>query len=104
MQRHASLTGHFYQTTAFLLSSAAEARLSIEERSALAEATRAGVAANRAAVEQEDAAALVRLRQAGMEVEERPDRAAFRATLAPLTTRWRSRFNSVLIGGLALVR
>ena len=47
-----------------------------------------------------DVAALAQLRQAGVVVEEQPDRIAFRAALEPVWARWRDRLDPMLIADL----
>ncbi len=97
-----TLTGHSYQPNNFLLAPAAAARLSSDERAALTAAAQAGVAANRAAVDRADPAALETLRQKGMVVDENPDRTAFRAAVQPVYERWRSRLPPYLVQQLSI--
>ena len=101
VQRHLSLTGHIYQAVAFLMSPQAEAQLLPGDREALSRSAQAGVAVNRAVGQKADAAALALLRQAGVEVEEQPDREAFRTALEPVWARWRARFDPTLFTELA---
>jgi tripartite ATP-independent transporter DctP family solute receptor len=92
VQKHLSLTGHFYQPVLFLMSLAVYDRLTSADRAAFVEAARHGAAANRRKVEEMDAAGMTALRAAGIEIVEDIDRATFEAVLAPAYAEWGNRF------------
>jgi TRAP-type C4-dicarboxylate transport system substrate-binding protein len=51
---------------------------------------------NQLRIDRADAAALLGLRQKGMEIVDHPDRAAFRSAVQPLYTRWLPRIDPAL--------
>ncbi len=86
------------------MSPAAYGRLTDVDRDALAHATAAGIAANRAAVDAADAAALTQLQAAGMQVTSDPDRTTFFAAVQPVYARWRERLGVARIEQLHMSR
>lgn len=83
VQQHVSLTSHVYSPTLLLASPAFWQSLSAADQQALRNAAKAGVAAQRQRVDEEDRAAVATLEQQGMQVA-RPDVTPFREALAPV--------------------
>ncbi|SED65761.1 TRAP transporter substrate-binding protein [Rhodobacter sp. 24-YEA-8] len=77
VQKYATLTGHFYSPSLIMMSKVHWDQLSEEEQGWVREAAAAGVAANRAYVENDEKRGLEMLRANGMEVIETVDQEAF---------------------------
>lgn len=97
VQKHLSLTGHVYSPGIFLMSKAAFDKLSAADKQAFLDAAKEGVKANRARVDQDDAAGVAELRSKGMTVIENVDKAKFVATLAPINAEFEKQFGKANI-------
>lgn len=97
VQKHLSLTGHVYSPGIFLMSKAAFDKLSAADKQAFLDAAKEGVKANRARVDQDDAAGVADLRGKGMTVIENVDKAKFVATLAPINAEFEKQFGKANI-------
>ena len=97
VQKHLSLTGHVYSPGIFLMSKDAFDKLSAADKQAFLDAAKEGVKANRARVDQDDAAGVAELRNKGMTVVENVDKAKFVATLAPINAEFEKQFGKANI-------
>lgn len=92
VQKHLSLTGHVYSPGIFLMSKPAFDKLSAADKQAFLDAAKEGVKANRARVDEDDAAGVAELRKKGMTVVENVDKSKFVATLAPINAEFEKQF------------
>lgn len=92
VQKHLSLTGHVYSPGIFLMNKATFDKLSAADKQAFIDAAKEGVKANRARVDQDDAAGVAELRSKGMTVVENVDKSKFVATLAPINAEFEKQF------------
>lgn len=97
VQKHLSLTGHVYSPGIFLMSKPAFDKLSAADKQAFLDAAKEGVKANRARVDQDDAAGVAELRSKGMTVIENVDKSKFVATLAPINAEFEKQFGKANI-------
>ncbi len=92
VQKHLSLTNHVYSPALILMSPTVWDGLSDEEKEAFREAAKAGAAAMREKVRSDADSGVATLKEAGMEVTEDVDRAAFEKALEPLMAKYAERF------------
>ncbi|KAA5610009.1 TRAP transporter substrate-binding protein [Rhodovastum atsumiense] len=92
VQRFLSLTGHVYDPAVLAASPDTLEELSPEDRTILAEAARTGARVSREAAGAADASGVAALRQAGMQVVDGIDRAAFGRALAAVMPEFEKRF------------
>ncbi|HEY9057955.1 MAG TPA: TRAP transporter substrate-binding protein [Aurantimonas sp.] len=92
VQKHLSLTNHVYSPALILMSPSAWDGLSDEEKEAFRQAARAGAAAMREKVRSDADSGVATLKEAGMEVTEDVDRAAFEKALEPLMAKYAEQF------------
>ena len=92
VQKYLSLTGHVYSPCVFLMNKADFDKLSADDKKAFIEAAKAGVKANRARVDDDDAKGVAELRAKGMDVTENVDKPAFVAKLAPVNAQFEKQF------------
>jgi tripartite ATP-independent transporter DctP family solute receptor len=102
VQKHLSLTGHFFAPMVFMANRAMYEQLSPAEREALVAAAKVGAEATW--LEQTDAAKLKELRAAGMEVVENVDRQAFAEAVKSLDPEFDKRFGKELIAAIRSTR
>ncbi|WP_206454241.1 TRAP transporter substrate-binding protein [Aurantimonas marina] len=92
VQKYLSLTNHVYSPALILMSPTVWDGLSDEEKEAFREAAKAGAAAMREKVRSDADSGVATLKEAGMEVTEGVDRAAFEKALEPLMAKYAERF------------
>lgn len=83
VQKHLSLTGHVYSPALLIVSPAFWNKLSDSDKRAFTEAAKAGSAAQRKKVNDDEAAGIEELRKAGMLVVTNVDGNAFRTAMSP---------------------
>jgi len=91
VQKYLSLTNHVYSPALFLMSPTVWDGLSDEEKDAFREAAKEGAAAMREKVRSDADSGVATLKEAGMEVIEDVDRAAFEKALEPLMAKYAER-------------
>jgi TRAP-type C4-dicarboxylate transport system substrate-binding protein len=94
--KYLSLTHHGYVPAITVMSKVAYDKLSEADRRAFIEAARLGAEAMRKFNDDMEANGLVRLLDAGMEINADVDTAAFRAALAPAYAEWRQQFGDLI--------
>ena len=92
VQKYLSLTNHVYSPALFLMSPTVWEGLSDEEKDAFRKAAKAGAAAMREKVRSDADSGVATLKEAGMEVTEDVDRAAFEKALEPLMAKYAEQF------------
>ncbi|HDZ73053.1 MAG TPA: DctP family TRAP transporter solute-binding subunit [Aurantimonas coralicida] len=92
VQKYLSLTNHVYSPALFLMSPTVWDGLSDEEKDAFRKAAKAGAAAMREKVRSDADSGVATLKEAGMEVTEDVDRAAFDKALEPLMAKYAEQF------------
>lgn len=92
VQKYLSLTNHVYSPALFLMSPTVWDGLSDEEKDAFRKAAKAGAAAMREKVRSDADSGVATLKEAGMEVTEDVDRAAFEKALEPLMAKYAEQF------------
>jgi len=97
VQKHITLTGHVYSPGIFLMNKAMFDKLSAADQKAFLEAAKAGVKANRARVDEDDAKGVAYLREKGMNVVENVDKTKFLAVLAPVYAEFEKQFGKANI-------
>ena len=97
VQKFMSLTGHVYSPALFIMSKASYNKLSKEDQIAVTEAAKLGAAANRQKVSADEAVGVDVLRKAGVNVNEKPDKAAFQTALAPAYVEYAKKFGQANI-------
>jgi tripartite ATP-independent transporter DctP family solute receptor len=94
VQKHLSLTGHVYSPALLLTSPALWNKLSDADKRAFTEAAKAGGAAQRKKVNDDENVGIDELRKAGMNVVTNVDGAAFRAAMTPVWTEFAKQFGA----------
>jgi tripartite ATP-independent transporter DctP family solute receptor len=97
VQKYLSLTGHVYSPAVFLMNKAQWDKLSEADKQAFLDATREGVKANRARVDDDERRAVADLRAKGMLVVDNVDRGRFQIVLAAVYVDFGKRFGQVNI-------
>jgi tripartite ATP-independent transporter DctP family solute receptor len=97
VQKYITLTGHVYSPGIFLMNKAMFEKLSAADKTNFLEAAKAGVKANRARVDEDDAKGVAYLREKGMNVVENVDKTKFLAVLAPVYTDFEKQFGKANI-------
>jgi tripartite ATP-independent transporter DctP family solute receptor len=92
VQKYITLTGHVYSPGIFLMNKAMFEKLSAADKTNFLEAAKAGVKANRARVDEDDAKGVAYLREKGMNVVENVDKTKFLAVLAPVYVDFEKQF------------
>jgi tripartite ATP-independent transporter DctP family solute receptor len=94
VQKHLSLTGHVYSPALILTSTKVWASLSDADKANFLEAAKAGVAANRKKVNDDENSGLDQLRAAGMTVTTNVDGARFRQAMTPMYAQFAKEFGA----------
>jgi TRAP-type C4-dicarboxylate transport system substrate-binding protein len=94
--QYLSLTGHSYTPAVIVMSKAAHDRLSAGDRQAFIEAARLAGQLGREDTDRLETPALAQLLGVGMKINTDVDRAAFRAAMAPVYTKWREQFGDLI--------
>ncbi|MFT6590274.1 MAG: tripartite ATP-independent transporter DctP family solute receptor [Rhodoferax sp.] len=97
VQKHITLTGHVYSPGIFLMNKAMFEQLSAADKTVFLDAAKAGVKANRARVDEDDAKGVAYLREKGMSVVENVDKTKFLAVLAPVYATFEKQFGKANI-------
>ncbi len=97
VQKYATLTGHFYSPAIIMMSKVTWDSLSPEEQGWVREATKAGVAANQAYVNKDEADGLKQLRDHGMEVVTEVDRQQFSDAMDAVYQSFTKRFGTEML-------
>ena len=104
VQKYLSLTQHLYSPALFLVSPALYAKLSKADQDALRAAARAGAAAMRTRVAQDELSGVQNLKQRGMSVAEQVDKAPFVAALEASYKDFNQKFGAENIERIQKVR
>jgi len=94
VQKHLSLTGHVYSPSLLLISPKLWNSLSDADKAAFLEAAKAGAAAQRKKVNDDEAAGISQLRSDGMEVVVNVDGNAFRAAMTPVWSEFAKKYGA----------
>jgi len=94
VQKHLSLTGHVYSPALLIASPALWNKLSDADKKAFTEAGKAGGAAQRRKVNEDERNGIDELRKAGMNVVTNVDGAAFRAAMTPVWAEFAKQFGA----------
>jgi tripartite ATP-independent transporter DctP family solute receptor len=97
VQKYLTLTGHVYSPCIFLMNKGTFEKLAPADQQAFLAAAAAGVKANRARVDDDDAKGVAELRAKGMQIVEHPDKAKFQAALAPVYVSFEKQFGKANI-------
>lgn len=104
VQKHLSLTGHVYSPALLIMSPALWNKLSDADKKAFTEAGKAGGAAQRRKVNDDERNGIDELRKAGMNVVTNVDGAAFRAAMTPVWAEFAKQFGADNIRRIQEVR
>jgi TRAP-type transport system periplasmic protein len=104
VQKHLSLTGHVYSPALLLMSPALWNKLSDADKAAFREAGKAGGAAQRKKVNDDERDGIAQLRAAGMEVVTQVDGQAFRTAMTPVWAEFAKQFGAEAIKRIQDVR
>ena len=94
VQKHLSLTGHVYSPSLLLASPRLWNGLSDADKAAFREAAKAGAAAQRKKVNDDEAAGVAQLRSEGVNVVTEVDGAAFRAAMTPVMAEFAKKYGA----------
>jgi len=94
VQKHLSLTGHVYSPALIIMAPALWNRLSDADKKAFAEAGKAGGAAQRKKVNDDEATGIDELRKAGMQVVTNVDGNAFRRAMTPVWSEFAKQYGA----------
>jgi tripartite ATP-independent transporter DctP family solute receptor len=94
VQKHLSLTGHVYSPALLIVSPALWGKLSDADKKAFLEAGKAGAAAQRKKVNDDERDGIAQLRAAGMEVVTNVDGQAFRTAMTPVWSDFARQFGA----------
>ena len=94
VQKHLSLTGHVYSPALLIMSPALWNKLSDADKKAFIDAAKAGSAAQRRKVNEDEKNGIDELRKAGMNVVTNVDGAAFRAAMTPVWAEFAKQFGA----------
>ncbi|MFN9029950.1 MAG: TRAP transporter substrate-binding protein [Betaproteobacteria bacterium] len=97
VQKHLSLTGHVYSPALLLASPKLWNSLNDADKANFREAARAGAAAQRKKVNDDEAAGIAQLRSEGVEVVTNVDGAAFRNAMTPVWAEFAKKFGAAEI-------
>jgi tripartite ATP-independent transporter DctP family solute receptor len=97
VQKHLSLTGHVYSPALLLASPKLWHSLNDADKANFREAARAGAAAQRKKVNDDEAAGIAQLRSEGVEVVTNVDGAAFRNAMTPVWAEFAKKFGAAEI-------
>jgi len=94
VQKHLSLTGHVYSPALIIVSPALWTKLSDADKKAFMDAGKAGSAAQRKKVNDDERDGIAQLRASGMEVVTAVDGSAFRTAMTPVWTDFAKQFGA----------
>ena len=94
VQKHLSLTGHVYSPSLLLMSPKLWNSLSEADKANFREAARAGSAAQRKKVNDDESAGIAQLRSEGMEVVSTVDGQAFRTAMTPVWAEFAKKYGA----------
>ncbi len=94
VQKHLSLTGHVYSPAMLLMSPALWNKLNDADKAAFREAAKAGAAAQRKKVNDDENAGIAQLRAEGVEVVTNVDGQAFRNAMTPVWAEFAKKFGA----------
>lgn len=104
VQKYLSLTGHVYSPALFVMNKAVYDKLPVADRQLFVEAARAGVKANRARVDADDAGGVADLRAKGMRVIDDLDKTRFVAALARVNAEFEKQFGKAALERIRAVQ
>lgn len=104
VQKYLSLTGHVYSPALFVMNKAVFDKLPAADRQAFIEAARAGVKANRARVDEDDASGVAGLRAKGMQVIDDLDKTRFVAALGRVNAEFEKQFGKAALERIRAVK
>ncbi len=94
VQKYLTLTGHVYSPALLITAPALWNKLSDADKKAFTEAAKAGGAAQRKKVNDDEAAGIDELRKAGMQVITNPDGNAFRRAMTPVWSEFAKQYGA----------
>ena len=104
VQKHLSLTGHVYSPAPIIMNPGVYNKLSDADKKVFLEAAKAGAAAMRKRVNDDEARGIALLRQHGVEVIEKVDGDAFRKAIAPAYAGYAKEFGADNIRAIQAVK
>jgi tripartite ATP-independent transporter DctP family solute receptor len=104
VQKHLSLTGHVYSPALLIVSPALWNKLSDADKAAFREAGKAGSAAQRKKVNDDERDGIAQLRAAGMQVVTNVDGTAFRKAMSPVFSEFSKQYGAENIKRIQDVR
>jgi tripartite ATP-independent transporter DctP family solute receptor len=104
VQKHLSLTGHVYSPATFIMNPGVFNKLSDADKKVFLDAAKAGAAAMRKRVNDDEARGIALLRKEGVEVVEKVDGDAFRKAIAPAYAGYAKEFGADNIRAIQAVK
>ena len=104
VQKYLSLTGHVYSPATIIMNPGAFGKLSADDKKVFLDAAKAGAAAMRKRVNDDEARGIAILRKEGVEVTEKVDGEAFRKAIAPAYAGYAKEFGADNIAAIQAVR
>ncbi len=104
VQKHLSLTGHVYSPATIIMNPGVFNKLSDADKKVFREAAKAGAAAMRKRVNDDEARGIALLRKEGVEVVEKVDGDAFRKAIAPAYAGYAKEFGADNIRAIQAVK
>ena len=104
VQKYLSLTGHVYSPSTIIINPGVFGKLSAADKAVFLEAAKAGTAAQRKRVNDDEARGIALLRKEGMTVTEQVDGAAFRKAVAPAYAGFAKEFGADNIRAIQAVK
>jgi tripartite ATP-independent transporter DctP family solute receptor len=104
VQKYLSLTGHVYSPASIIMNLGSFNKLAAADQKAFLEAAKAGTAAMRKRVNDDEARGIAILRKEGVEVTEKVDGAAFRKAIAPAYAGYAKEFGADNIRAIQAVK
>jgi tripartite ATP-independent transporter DctP family solute receptor len=104
VQKHLSLTGHVYSPATIIMNPGVYNKLSDADKKVFLEAAKAGAAAMRKRVNDDEARGIALLRKEGVEVIEKVDGDAFRKAIAPAYAGYAKEFGADNIRAIQAVK
>jgi len=104
VQKHISLTGHVFSPCVLVMNKQVYDQLSAVDQKVFQEAAKAGIAANRARVDQDEREVVAILRQNGMEVIENVDKSQFLGALNTVYKEFSKQFGQTNLDAIQNVK
>ncbi|MBT9476173.1 TRAP transporter substrate-binding protein DctP [Polaromonas sp.] len=104
IQKHITLTNHAYSAVSFIASPKFWGKLTAEQKATLKTSARLAGVAMRNQVDADDVAAIKILKDAGVQIVEKPDMASFQTALVPTNKTFEQRFGAVRLQQISNVK